>query len=284
MKENIKIIKFHRHNMKLLKKLSLVVAPFLVTSLIATLPTKAATFANSQGVFNFTEFSQSPSGTVAGITGDTIATAVGGTVFADFSAAATFIANPLNASNFSSAIAFGELGSYLGFAESEATIRGNFDIQANTSFSFKFAGNLTLATDIDNPLTEKARAAGEIYFALLDIDTDTLLDAFNIAGNLNTPGNDDYIAYDIFGNDNIFLNNINATGNLGENQENIQADIEGYYQRQFTNSTRLALVEVKRNRAVVEVPEPPVILALIIGSGVVGVVLKTKHKKTISVG
>lgn len=267
--------------MKLFKRLLLVFTPSLAISMVAISPSNAATFGSSRGVFEFEEFSQSPSATFTSVEGNTSTISIsGGTVFADVNAAANFLVAPAEASNVSSAIALGDTGDYLGLAESEATVVGSFDVKENTPFYFEFDGNLQLETSIDNPSSEKVRAAGDIAFALVDTKDNTLVDAFSLVSNITTPGDgDDYdfIAYQA--SDHIFLDNPTTIYEFGGNQENARADIAGYYQRTFKDDRNLALIEVKRNRVRVSAPEPSATLALLICCGIVGVSLKAKRQR-----
>ncbi|MDJ0619242.1 MAG: hypothetical protein QNJ63_21290 [Calothrix sp. MO_192.B10] len=251
-------------------------------------PSKAATFANSEGNFLFTGFSQNPSTTFAGFDGDVSAIAISESakLFTEANADAIFIVDPALASNSSSSFAVGETGDYLGTVESETTIRGVFDITADTNFNFNFFGDLNLETSIDN-VGESARASGDIFFTLIDTSNDTTVDFFSLVGNVTTPGGNDFIAYDK--SENVSLSNATSTDfNFGGNQEFAEADIIGSYQRYFAANTRLALVEVKRNRVVVSavpVPEPSATPALFIASltffGCCGVRVKAKSNKPI---
>ncbi|MDJ0798876.1 MAG: hypothetical protein QNJ51_19000 [Calothrix sp. MO_167.B12] len=274
--------------MGFLKQVPLLFTPCLAVSMVTILPSKAATFASSEGNFLFTEFSQSPSTVFASFDGDVSAIAISESakLFTEANPDAIFIVDPPVASNSSSSFALGETGDYLGTVESEATIRGVFDITAGTDFKFNFFGDLTLETSIDNG-GESARASGDIFFTLIDTSNDTTVDFLSLVGNVNTPGGNDFIAYDK--SENVALSNATNTDfNFGGNQEFAEADIIGSYQRYFANDTRLALVEVKRNRVVVSavpVPEPSASPALFIASltffGCCSVMVKAKSNKPI---
>ncbi|WP_143288228.1 hypothetical protein [Calothrix rhizosoleniae] len=257
--------------MQFLKKVLLFCAPCLAISMVTVSPSKAATLANSEGNFLFTNFSQNPSTVSTNIDFDANVNAIG--IFEDAklsteaNADAVFVIDPALGYNVSSTSALGEVGAYIGTAESEATIRGVFDITADTNFKFDFFGDLTLDTSIDyplvdnpsvdNPYVENARANGNIFFTLVDVSNNQTIDYFSLVGNLTTAGDNDFIGYD---NSEYVLIDPYATStdyDFGENQEYAEAYIVGSYDRYFANNTTLALVEVKRNKVEISaVPEP----------------------------
>jgi hypothetical protein len=260
------------------KSFLLMLTPLIASSVLAASPSLAATFAISEGEVEFTRFSQSPSGTQTNTDTNTLAISDGGAVLADAFAEATFTVTPPTAFNSSSSLAFGEGLDFLGLAESEATVIGSFDVDANTPFSFDFTADLSLETSVDNPLEENARAAGDITFALVDNADNSIIDFLSLTGNLITAGDDDFIAYQ--NSDNITLNNPVTTSVFGGNQESATASIQGSLQRSFANTTSLTLIEVKSNQAkVTPVPESSTYLALVFSSGVIGIVLKNKRKE-----
>jgi hypothetical protein len=258
----------------------LLLASAIASSMLAISPSKAATVASSQGQFTFTQFSQSPTLTSSSIDIENLVTGIDratASAFADPKAA--FIVFPPTASNSSLSIALGEGTDYFALANSQATVIGNFAIDANTNFSFDFLGNLALATSIDNPPAENARAFGDISFALFDTNNNSLLEFLSIAGNLTTEGDEDFI--DFQNSDNVTLKNQNSNFNFGGKEEFITASFAGSLQRYFPNETNLTLIEVKRNQAEVSVPEPSTNVAAILVAGVIGVALK--RKKTIKI-
>ncbi len=262
-------------NLKLIQNFFLVAAPILASSVLGVSPSKAATFAYSEGNFFFSEFSQNPSN-VATIT-DTLAIGEELMVDAIALAEAEFIVTPPQASNSSLSVAFGESQDYLVVAESEASVIGNFDIDANTNFSFNFSGDLELATSIDNPPKENARASGDISFALIDIQNSNVLEFFNLVGNIATEGDNDFVT--LQKSDNITLSEKLIAPGFGGLQEFLAVSVEGSFESHFAKETTLALVEVKRNRAEVKaVPEASSSLALLVSSGLIGVVLKRRRK------
>ena len=258
----------------------LLLTPCIASSILAASPSQAATLARSEGVLEFTRFSQNPSGTGTATNTNTVTIANNGMVNAFANAEATFIVAPPTASNLSLSLAFGEGRDYLGLAESEVTVIGNFDVDANTPFSFDFKSNLKLETSIDNSQAENARAAGDISLALLDTASNSTIDFFSLMGNLTTPGDDDFIAYQK--SNNISLGNPVTTSNFGGNQESATASVQGFLQRYFDSKTSLTLIEVKRNQARVTAPEPSTCLALLFSCGVIGVASKGRRKEKTS--
>ena len=69
-----------------------------------------------------------------------------------------------------------------------------------------------------------------------------------------------------------------ANRDFGGQQESLVAFFEGSVKRDFADATNLALIEVKRNRVRVKAPEPSNNLALLLASGVVGLIVICKRK------
>ncbi|MEA5597865.1 hypothetical protein [Rivularia sp. UHCC 0363] len=262
---------------KLMQKFFLIAAPILATSVLSISPSRAATFASSSSELEFKNFSQTSSS--VGTFTDTNALVFGesGIAQATAEANAIFLQSPAFASNSNLSEAFGENQAYLAFADSQSKIIGNFDIKAGTSFSFDFTADLKLATSIDNPSAENARASGDIFFFLLDVDNNSVLDFFNIAGNLNTEGDNDFVGLEA--SSNVNLNQQSVNPNIGGLKESLQASVAGSFNRNFANQTNLALIEFKRNRVLVKAPEPSANLALLLSSGVIGVMIKRRRRK-----
>lgn len=264
-------------NFGLIKNFFLVGAPILASSFLGVSPSKAATFALSESVAVFENFSQNPSNVNTFALADVSTSAMSGSVTAEAEAIAIFSEAPAFAINSNFTQALGENQDYLASAESESQLRGVFDIEADTNFSFDFESRLNLETSIDNPPAENARASGDISFFLFDIDNNTVLDFFNLSGNLVTEGDNDFIVSQI--SDNVNLSETSGNADFEGNEEFLEAFVEGSYKRKFENETNLALIEIKRNRVTVqEVPEPSISLALLVSSGIIGVVLKRRRK------
>lgn len=270
--------------MQMFKKI-LLLAPCLAISIMS--PSKAATLASSQAEFLFTQFSQNPLTVSTDVDSDVTVNKISerAQVFTEAEQDAIFTVNNPIAYNASSSFAAGEFGYYLGTAEGEVTLQGVFDIEAGSNFSFDFLGNLALDTSIDNPFQESARASGDISFALIDTSNNQTLDFFSLEGNVNTPEDNDFIVYN--NSENVFLkNNVTITDfNFGGNEEFAEANIFGFYKRYFATDTTLALVEVKRTKAEVAVPEPSTSPALFIATltlfSCCGLMVKSKSNQVI---
>ena len=268
-----------KHYLQLTKQFLLVITPLLASSVLAASPSLAATFASLQGEFEFTGFSQSPSRVSTSTDSNTSTIGPSDSVIALAQAQAFFVQKfPAQAFNTSLSLAFGENEpSSEGQAESEASLLGVFNVKANTTFSFDFAGSLNLLTSIDNPPSDNARASGDISFTLFDTATNDILEFFSLWGNLNTKGNDDFITYEK--SDNVTLNNLDRVSNFGGTQESATASVEGFVKRTFASPTNLALIEVKSNKVTVKTPEPSINLAIFLSCGAVGLVLKRKRQE-----
>ena len=263
---------------ELLKKFLLLTAPVIASSVLFSTPSKAATFAYSEGNLDFTNFSQSPSNVATDVVTETLAVDIDGEgmVGAIAEAEAFFLIEPAEASNSSLSAAFGQNQDYLGVAKSEASVIGNFKVEANTNFAFDFFSNLELATSIENPPQESAEVSGSISFALIDRQNNDVLDFFNLVGNITTQGDNDFVAFQK--SDNVILSETFSAPGFGGLQEFLAVSIQGSLQRYFADETNLTLVEVKRNRARVTAPEPSSTLALLLCSGFIGMVLKRRHQ------
>ncbi len=263
-------------NFGLIKNLFVAAAPILASSVLGVSPSKAATFASSESNVVFENFSQNFSSGSTFAAADVSTVSMGGSVGAQAQAIAIFSEVPAFAANSNFTEAFGENQDYLASAETESQIIGVFDIETDTDFSFDFSADLNLETSIDNPPAENARASGDISFFLFDIDNNAVLDFFNLSGNLTTEGENDFIASQI--SDNVELSQTSANADFEGNEESLMAFVEGSYERNFENVTNLALIESKRNRVTVKAPEPSISLALLVSSGIVGVVFKRRRK------
>ncbi|KAF3888920.1 MULTISPECIES: hypothetical protein [Nostocales] len=260
------------------KHFLLFATPAIAGSVLAVSPSYAATFATSQGESLYINFSQKPFLTDSVADTDTLAVSKQGLVNAFADAQAGFLTEPSFASTSSLSTALGETRNYLGLAKSETIVRGFFNVEANTPFRFDFTANLDLETSIDNPPGENARAAGDIFLALVDTERERVLDFFSLVGNLNTLGDDDFLALDKSENITFLEPESEYNYSFGGNNEFITASVKGSLNREITQDTVLALVEIRRNQAKVQAPEPSSILALLAPSAVVSLVLKGKRK------
>lgn len=242
----------------------------LVTGLSAGIaPSSAAIIAGSAASVSIDNFSHRPTetGTSTNINTETIANQ--GIAIGEANADAVFISNcqQLLAANLSQSKVEGDGSKYAGLAQSQASILGDFSIDATETFSFNFQTVLNLFTSVDNPESERASAKGNISFSLIDTVSNLLLDSFQINGSLdsfNVPNlswsynnsfNPTQINFD-------FLTQGSATS--------MSLSTSGVYSRTFNSATNLRLVEVKNNlaEAVAEpVPEPTTVLGTVMFLG-----------------
>lgn len=155
--------------------------------------------------------------------------------------------------NTSSSIVTGFGKNNSGRANSEATVIGDFFVNAGTSFSFDFITNLNLYASVDDPITENAAASGDILLALVNPETDEVLDFFLATGKVDSKNQD---VLDYLGSSNISLEPLNQQTDFGSNQESADLIVQGSLKRDFEQDTNVRLVEFKRNQAEVAVPEP----------------------------
>lgn len=244
-------------------------------------PSLAATLGNSEAIVQIGNFSHDPSEVL--ILAETYANTVASNSLVTAEAVNDLIVvdTPFYTDNSSSSTTNGDGSQYFGLAESRAAIVGyNFLVNSGETFSFDFNAALNLATSIDNPEFEAAKATSDISLKLYETsnqDNWICLDWFTLSGNLATMGNNDFLNYK---NSNGFTLNLSET-DLGtsfrKQQERAQASTGGIFSRTFDVLTNLTLVEVKTSRAEVNaqegsvsVPEPSSILGLllcIIGMG-----------------
>lgn len=249
----------------------------LLASAIATGPSQAATFAQSEGAFTFTGFSQSPTNTQTSAIADTLAISEGGLVVADSRTEAVFLSAPSpTATNFFFNQTSGQKSNYLGLAQSQTSLIGTFQISAGDTFSFDFLGSLALTSEIDNPRREQANTTASLSFVVLSgllSDRPIALDFFEVFGRTHTPGSDDFLT--IQGSDAITLNPGFPVVSLDLDgpSEVVFAEVSGSFRRTFEQDTLLTLVEVTQGTArVQEVPESLGWIALIaVLSGSIGI-------------
>ncbi|WP_375472017.1 PEP-CTERM sorting domain-containing protein [uncultured Nostoc sp.] len=258
--------------------------PAIATSILATLPSQAATFARSESTFNINNFSSNTLDVRTFIDTETkaISTSGRGQVTADANAEAKFNIDTNNsASNLSLSQAEGKGDVYTGSAKSLAGIIGyDFIVDKDKEFSFDFSGLFNLKTSIDDALTERANASGEFLYELYDSETLELLDSFKISGNLSTIGNNDAFVFEP--SSNITLDS-SIDKSFGATKESASTSFKGKYSRTFDKSTRLLLIESKSNQvSVYTVPEPSTILGSLFSCTMFGAVSIRKRKRASS--
>lgn len=223
-------------------------------------PSSAAIIAGSAVEVTIDNFSHRPNGSGTLTNTYTQTTANSGSVISQANAEAVVIskAHVWLAANLSESKVQGDGNNYSGLAQSQAIVIGDFDIDAQETFSFHFQTVLDLLTSVDNRQSERASASVSIYFGLIDIITNILLDSFELASGLDS-SSDFYV--NLSGS-----NSFNPTAiNLNFMPEGSAAKsllyTSGVYSRTFDSATNLRLVEVNNNIAEAEaVPEPSTLL------------------------
>lgn len=281
------------------RRFFLLVTPLIATSSLVTSPSQAATLASSQGEFYLKNFSLDPEVTA---TVNNANTSLNGEVSATNNANIDFLLEPPNVINKSLSQAFGENKNYLGLANAEGKVLGNFFVDAGESFSVDFTAFLDLETSIDEP-AENAKASADISFLLFDTTdiTDpnllddffarilsnatsnikkTPLDFFSLTANVNSFNDEDFITSQK--SENFTLSNQDTQFNFGGNAEFATALFTGSLKRSFATPTNLTFIQVRRSQVKVSVPEPSTSPALLFLSVLVAVATKAKLKKTTS--
>ncbi|WP_445214782.1 PEP-CTERM sorting domain-containing protein [Brasilonema sp. UFV-L1] len=269
-----------------IKRILLMVTPAIATSMLAALPSQAATFGSSEATFNIQNFNRNPLSirTIADTVTNTIST--NGQVNTNANANANFQVDPnyalTFASNSSTSKAQGQGSSYFGEGQSFAAVLGyDFLVQPGETFFFDFNGLFDLKTSIDNPTAENATANGLLKFELYDSESNSLLDSFSIVGNLATPGKDD--AVELKYSSSITLDPAQTFNtSFGGTQEFAQGTVKGKYSRTFDKLTYLTLVETKTNQVRVQAPEPSVVFGLLFSCAMLGITWKRKRKGVLS--
>lgn len=269
-------------------KTAVVISSSIISLLTTVFPSEAATFATSTGAFSFGNFSQTPNAVSTSTETDTSAIVISsgeGRVINDAQASALFNQDPAFSLNRTISESFGDGSNYLGFAEGQASVLGQFDILANTTFNFAFSGLLDLFTSIDDADSEQAQATAGITFALLD-ETANVLSSFELFGNLNTPGGGDTLFVESTANVDWTIDEDAFFSGPNELEEIAFLQVSGSYSERFTAPSQLTLVEVKTSETyvsqapVAQTPEPGIVLALLSLSGVAFSLKKTQYKAT----
>lgn len=267
----------------LAKRFLLLATPAITSSLLATIPARAATFASSEAQFQINNFSINPEEVFTDLQNftDAVNFSGQGQATADANSNALFStvagsSEQSEASNISKSIVTGKNGNYAAIAESFAINSGsNFLVPKGVTFSFDFNGFLKLTTSIDNPAVENATASGTIELAIFNESDDTLLDFILVESQIVTPGGEDFLNFT--SSNNFSFTDVLLTNSFGGNQEFSQANLSGRYSRTFAEETSLSLLEFKSNRVTVTVPENSNGFILIIAGGIMLVFTKIRR-------
>ena len=227
-------------------------------SSISVSPTNAATFstANTFLEFNFSssldnpDDSQDPKSTTTSDVGFAVAEADADTNFGSVNGS-LILAN-LDAR----AEAAGGLGNdYFGYAQGTTNVLGNFSVSTAQELAFTFRGWLDLETFLETPQIENVSAFGKISFWLQDSFSGEVYNNFEILGSLpaiNIEKTDSFFDYQASKNIEV---NVDPFLVLEEQNQLIQANFEGIFQRSFEQDTELSLVAVNTANSCVRASE-----------------------------
>lgn len=291
------------------KKLILQVSPLVATSMLASSPALAATFAGSFGDLIFTNFNRENAAFEAINDANASAETNSDDSIADFRNFSRTNAEPtpLEISNIAESLVFGEGSSYNASAETMPRFFANFDVSRNDTLSFDFTTILDLEASVDKPGVETASAAGDIAFYLLDttgISTENRFDFLNSTQlEANQIGQNNILEFftlaaniDALGKKNFFNNtkspNINLTSDfsnysveeindLGRSQAFSTSLFEGSVERFFEEDRNITLLAFKSTKSNVKVPESGTSLWSVLFTFLIslGVKLRSKAEK-----
>ncbi len=287
------------------KKLILQVTPFIATSMLATSPALAATFAGSFGELTFTNFNRENTAFEAINDANAFAETKSDDSRADFKNFSRTNAEPtpLDISNIAESLVFGEGSSYDASAETMPRFFANFDVSRNDTLSFDFTTILDLEASVDKPGVETASAAGDIAFYLLDttgispedrfdllnstqldpsqIGQNNILEFFTLAANIDALGKNNFFKNTNSQNINLTSNfsnySVEEINNLGRKAISTSL-FEGSVQRYFEQDRNVTLLAFKNTKSNVKVPESGTSLWSVIFAGLITLVTKIKHK------
>ena len=241
-------------------------------------PSSAAIIAGSAVEVTIDNFSHRPNGNGTFTNTYTQTTADSGSVISQANAEAVVIskAHVLLAANLSKSKVQGDGNNYSGLAQTQAIVIGDFDIDAEETFSFNFHTVLDLLTSVDNGQSERASASVSISFVLIDTVTKILLDSFEIASGLDSSRG---LYLDLSGSNSFNPTAINFNFMPEGSGAKSLLYTSGVYSRTFDRDTNLRLVEVNNNIAEAEaVPEPRTLLGTAIFLGLFVSRLKLNNK------
>ena len=245
----------------------LLASPLVSGLTVGISPSSAAIIAGSAVEVTIDNFSHRPNGNGAFTNTYTQTTANNGSVTSQAHAEAVVIskAHVWVAANLSESKVQGDGNNYSGLAQSQAIVIGDFDIDTAETFSFNFHTVLELLTSVDNRQSERASASVGIYFELIDIMTNILLDSFQLVSGLDSSSG---LYLDLSGSNSFNPTAINL--NFMPEGSGVKSLLytSGAYSRTFDSATNLRLVEVNNNMAEAEaVPEPSTLLGTAIFLG-----------------
>jgi serralysin len=214
-------------------------------------PTSSTSNPNPNQVTNALElltynYSQNPSS----VSVQTVANVLiqGGLASAVLTFEATAIVDPAFSDILSETIIKLEGGASEGTSQIKSKVVGVFDIEAATTFSFGFSSSLELtAKEIENSKIEYSQAKSEGAFLILDIsnlDNPKVIDFFVFDGQLISSDKIGQVR-DSSSSNFTFIDHSENTDIDGNNGiDFVTGTALGTYENQFTNSTKIAVVEI----------------------------------------
>ncbi|MEA5595602.1 hypothetical protein [Rivularia sp. UHCC 0363] len=288
------------------EKLILQVSPFVATSMLASSPTLAATFASSFGELTFTNFNRENAAFEAINDANASAESKSDDSRADFKNFSRTNAKPtpLDISNIAESLTSGEGSSYEASAETMPRFFANFDVSSNDTLSFDFTTILDLEASVDKPGVETANAAVDIAFYLLDttgisidnrfdflnstqlepnqISQNNILEYFTLAANIDALGRIDFInntkSKNIDINSDFSYSNVEEIGDLARSRAISTSLFKGSVESFFEQDRNVTLLAFKNTKSNVKVPESGTSLWSVIFAGLITLVTKIKHK------
>ncbi|MCU0532347.1 MAG: hypothetical protein MUD14_00345 [Hydrococcus sp. Prado102] len=214
---------------------------------LPSIPNSNPNFATASGDAIFTNYSESPSGTLTAAQVETLVE--GGVAAAIAQGAAIFNNDPTFSALFTESSGIGEDGAFQVSSESKTAAIASFSVEAGEKFSFDFSAELALkAKEIENPDAEYNAAESKIAFLLLDttnVERPKIVDFFGIWGNLiSSEQNGELKIGSRRGRVTIDDRDraIDVDGNNGTDY--LTGGVTGTFQRRFKRDAHLTLVEI----------------------------------------
>ncbi|MEH2000532.1 MAG: calcium-binding protein [Nostoc sp.] len=210
-------------------------------------PNPNPNFVTAQGKTLFSNYSNSPTGTLTNAQTQTLVK--GGLGVAIAEAQASFFKKDSTFSTlFTDASVIGLDGQFTGNSDSETKVLATFKVGANQTFSFDFSADLELtAKEIENRKVEYNKAQSKTAFLVLDTKNPNkpiILDYFGIQGNLIS--SDQIGDLTVGSSSNVTINIRNEDSDIdGDNGNDfLNGTAVGTYQRYFSRSSSIAVVEI----------------------------------------
>ena len=288
------------------QKLILQVTPLVASSMLASSPALAGTFASSFGDLIFTNFNRENTTFEAINDANASAESKSDDSVADYQNFSRTDAepSPLEISNIAESKVYGEGSSYDAFAETMPRFFANFDVNRNDILSFDFTSILDLEASVNKPGIETANAAGDIAFYLLDttgisienrfnfldstqldsnqISENNILEYFTLAANIDASGKIDFFNHTKSENINLTSDyshsSVEEINDLGRSQAISTSIFEGSVERYFEENRNITLLAYKNTKSNVKVPEPRTSFWSVLFAGLISLGMKIMNK------